>query len=41
MRNKRCITLKREAWTAPESFTFGDALLKPLAGGETLVWRVV
>jgi dihydroorotase len=41
MRNKRCITLKREAWTAPESFPFGDALLKPLAGGEELAWCVI
>jgi dihydroorotase len=40
-RNKDTITLKREAWTTPESFPFGDAVLKPLAGGEMLAWRVV
>jgi dihydroorotase len=39
-RNKDTITLKRETWTAPESFPFGDAVLKPLAGGEELAWRV-
>ena len=40
-RNKDTITLKRETWTAPESYPFGDAVLKPLAGGEALAWRVV
>jgi len=40
-RNTDTITLKREAWTAPESFSFGDAQLKPLAGGEMLAWRMV
>jgi dihydroorotase len=40
-RNTDTITLKREAWTAPESFPFGDAQLKPLGGGEELAWRVV
>jgi dihydroorotase len=40
-RNTGRITLKREAWTAPESFTFGEAQLKPLRAGETLSWRMV
>ncbi len=40
-RNTDTITLKRETWTAPESFPFGDAQLKPLAGGEELAWRVL
>ncbi len=40
-RNTGSITLKREAWTAPESFPFGDAELKPLAGGEELAWKVI
>ncbi len=40
-RNTGAMTLKRETWTAPESYPFGDALLKPLAGGETLGWRLV
>jgi dihydroorotase len=30
------ITLRREAWTLPESVPFGEAQLKPLRGGETL-----
>ena len=40
-RNTGTITLRRETWTAPESFAFGDAQLKPLAGGEPLAWRLV
>jgi dihydroorotase len=39
-RNTGHITLKREAWTPPESFAFGEAQLKPLRSGETLPWRV-
>ncbi|MEI8029473.1 MAG: dihydroorotase [Comamonadaceae bacterium] len=40
-RNTGQITLKRETWTPPESFTFGQAQLKPLRSGETLPWRMV
>jgi dihydroorotase len=40
-RNREVITLRREAWTPPESFAFGDARLKPLRGGEPLAWRLV
>jgi dihydroorotase len=39
-RNTGNITLKREAWTPPESFQFGEAELKPLRSGEALPWRV-
>ena len=39
-RNRDTITLKRESWTPPESFAFGDAQLKPLAAGEPLSWRM-
>jgi dihydroorotase len=39
-RNRGTITLKREAWTLPESLPFGEAQLKPLRGGETLAWRL-
>jgi dihydroorotase len=38
-RNRGTVTLRREAWTLPESLPFGDAALKPLRGGETLAWR--
>jgi dihydroorotase len=40
-RNTGKITLRRESWTPPESFTFGQAQLKPLRSGETLPWRLV
>ena len=39
-RNTDRITLKREAWTATESFSFGEAQLKPLRAGETLPWKL-
>ncbi len=40
-RNTSTITLRRESWTPPESFAFGDAQLKPLRSGESLPWRLV
>jgi len=40
-RNQGTITLKRERWTPPESFAFGEAELKPLRAGEALPWRMV
>lgn len=40
-RNQGSITLRREAWTVPESFAFGEARLKPLCADETLQWRMV
>ena len=40
-RNTGTITLKRESWTPPESFAFGETSLKPLAAGEALQWRLV
>ena len=39
-RNRGTVTLKREAWTLPETLPFGDATLKPLRGGEALTWRL-
>ena len=40
-RNQGAITLKKESWTPPESFAFGEAELKPLRSGESLPWRMV
>ena len=40
-RNTGSITLRRESWTAPESFAFGEATLKPLGAGESMQWRLV
>ena len=38
--NTAKITLRREPWALPGSVPFGDAVLKPLRGGETLAWRI-
>ena len=40
-RNTGTITLRRESWTPPESFAYGEAELKPLRSGESLPWRMV
>jgi dihydroorotase len=40
-RNQGKVTLRRESWTLPESFAFGEARLKPLGGGEPLAWRML
>ena len=39
-RNSVQITLRRESWTPPESYAFGETSLKPLAGGEVMHWRM-
>ena len=39
-RNQETVTLKKESWTPPESFAFGEAELKPLRSGESLAWRL-
>ncbi len=39
-RNTERVTLRRSAWTVPESLPFGEAALKPLCAGETLAWRL-
>jgi dihydroorotase len=38
-RNAGSVTLRREAYTLPDSVPFGDASLKPLRAGETLAWK--
>ena len=40
-RNDGTITLRKESWTPPVSFAFGEAELKPLRSGETLPWRLL
>ncbi|MFT4100865.1 MAG: dihydroorotase [Burkholderiaceae bacterium] len=40
-RNEGTVTLARETWTIPESLPFGLDRIVPLAGGETLPWRMV
>ena len=40
-RNTDKITLRREDWTPPDSFAFGEAQLKPLRAGDVLPWKLV
>ncbi|MDM7456135.1 MAG: dihydroorotase [Tepidimonas sp.] len=40
-RNTERVTLKREAWTVPERYRFGDVEVRPLRAGETLGWRLL
>ena len=40
-RNTGTVTLKKESWTPPESFAFGEGQLKPLRSGESLAWRML
>ncbi len=40
-RNTGTVTLRRETWTPPESYAFGEAELKPLRAGEALRWRLL
>jgi dihydroorotase len=40
-RNTGRVTLRRQAWTLPESLPFGETRLKPLRGGESLAWQLL
>ena len=40
-RNTDKITLRRETWTVPAEYAFGDRAVVPLRAGETLRWRVI
>lgn len=40
-RNAGTVTLRRETWTPPASYAFGEAELKPLRAGEALRWRLL
>jgi dihydroorotase len=40
-RHEDKVTLRREAWTVPAEYSFGEATVVPLRAGERLDWRVV
>ncbi|WP_334134724.1 dihydroorotase [Tepidimonas sp.] len=40
-RNTERVALRRQTWTLPEAYAFGQAQVKPLRGGEPLRWRLV
>ncbi|HSN33798.1 MAG TPA: dihydroorotase [Ideonella sp.] len=39
-RNAGRVSLRREAWTVPETLPFGDTVIKPLGGGRSVAWRL-
>ncbi len=39
-RNSGRVTLRKEEWTLPEEVPFGEAVVKPLRGGEPLHWKL-
>ena len=40
-RNSARLTLKKERWTVPQSYGFGDDAVVPLRAGEAISWRLV
>lgn len=40
-RNTQTITLRKQDWTLPESYPYGQTELKPLRAGETMGWQRV
>lgn len=39
-RNSGNITLQKQEWAVPEQVAFGEAVVKPLRGGEALGWKL-
>ncbi len=35
------VTLRREAWTVPDEYVFGDATVVPFMAGQAMAWRVL
>ena len=40
-RNKKTITLRKESWTPPASFTFAEHEITPLRANESVSWRLI
>jgi dihydroorotase len=40
-RNTGTVTLKREAWTLPDTVPMGESQLAPLNGGEQINWKML
>lgn len=40
-RNQQRITLRKQAWTVPETLPFGDDCLVPLRAGQTVAWQLI
>lgn len=39
-RNSSQVTLQKQEWVVPDQVEFGEAVVKPLRGGETLSWKL-
>ncbi len=39
-RNSERVTLRKDEWTLPEEVPFGEAVVKPLRGGEAVSWKL-
>ena len=39
--NTDTITLKKESWTVPESFPYGDNVVIPLRAGQQIHWKII
>jgi len=40
-RNSEFITLRREPWTVPDAYPFGDDRIVPMRGGSQVAWQLV
>jgi dihydroorotase len=40
-RNSEFITLRREPWTVPDAYPFGDDSIVPMRGGSQVAWQLV
>lgn len=40
-RNEGTLTLKKEKWTVPDSYAFGQTVVVPLRAGEEVCWQLV
>ena len=40
-RNSGRVTLRKETWTIPDEVAFGEAVVKPLRGGELVHWKLM
>jgi dihydroorotase len=38
--NRDTITLRKESWTVPDSYAFGDDVVVPMRAGETIAWKL-
>jgi len=39
-RNSGSVTLVKQDWTIPDSYSFGGSVVVPMWAGETLSWKV-